>query len=69
MIWNEDFDPKIRTFWDFGGGGKEKKWSCVVACWVLNENSTQRDLSHVKAISSFHLGMSETVWVKSIIQF
>jgi len=24
MIWNEDFDPKIRTFWVFGGGGKEK---------------------------------------------
>jgi len=23
MIWNEDFDPKIRTFWVFGGGGKE----------------------------------------------
>jgi len=25
MIWNEDLDPKIRTFWDFGDGGKEKK--------------------------------------------
>jgi len=24
MIWNEDFDPKIHTFWVFGGGGKEK---------------------------------------------
>jgi len=24
MIWNEDFDPKILTFWVFGGGGKEK---------------------------------------------
>jgi len=23
MIWNEDFDPKIRTFWVFGGGGKK----------------------------------------------
>jgi len=33
MIWNEDFDPKIHTFWVFGGGGK-KKWSFVVACWV-----------------------------------
>jgi len=22
MIWNEDFDPKIHTFWVFGGGGK-----------------------------------------------
>jgi hypothetical protein len=21
-ICNEDFDPKIRTFWVFGGGGK-----------------------------------------------
>jgi len=46
MIWNEDLDPKIRTFWDFGGGGIEKKRSCVVACWVLNENSTQRTLTH-----------------------
>ncbi|AES96417.1 transmembrane protein, putative [Medicago truncatula] len=24
IIWNEDFDPKNRTFWVFGGGGKEK---------------------------------------------
>jgi len=46
MIWNEDFDQKICTFWVFGGGGKEKKWSCLVVCWVLNENSTQRDLAH-----------------------
>jgi hypothetical protein len=23
MIWNEDFDQKIRTFWVFGGGGKK----------------------------------------------
>jgi hypothetical protein len=23
MIWDEDFDPKIRTFWVFEGGGKE----------------------------------------------
>ena len=27
-IWNEDFDPKIRTFWVFGGGGKEKMELC-----------------------------------------
>jgi len=47
MIWNEDFDPKICTFWVFRGGGKEKKWSFMVACWVLNENSTQRALTHV----------------------
>jgi len=25
MIWNEDFDPKIRTFW---GGRKEKMELC-----------------------------------------
>jgi len=24
MIWNEDFDLKIRTFWVFGVGWKEK---------------------------------------------
>jgi len=23
MIWDEDFDPKNRTFWVFEGGGKE----------------------------------------------
>jgi len=48
-IWNEDFDPKIRTFWVFGFLEVEgkKKWSCVVAYWVLNENSTQHDLTHV----------------------
>jgi len=23
MVWDEDFDPKIRTFWVFEGGGKE----------------------------------------------
>jgi len=45
MVWNEDFDLKIRTFWVFGGGGKEK-WSCVVVCWVLLENSIQRELTH-----------------------
>jgi hypothetical protein len=28
MIWNEHFDPKIRTFWVFGGGGKEKMELC-----------------------------------------
>jgi len=28
MIWNEDFDPKIPTFWVFGGGGKEKMELC-----------------------------------------
>jgi len=28
MIWNEDFDPKIRTFCVFGGGGKEKMELC-----------------------------------------
>jgi len=28
MIWNEDFDPKYRTFWVFEGGGKENGvWS------------------------------------------
>jgi len=28
MIWNEDFDPKYRTFWVFAGGGKENGgWS------------------------------------------
>jgi len=34
MIWNEDFDPKNRTFWVFGGGGKEK-WSVNMDYWVL----------------------------------
>jgi len=33
MIWNEDFDPKIRTFGFLGVEGK-KKWSFVVVCWV-----------------------------------
>jgi len=23
MIWDDDFDPKNRTFWVFEGGGKE----------------------------------------------
>jgi len=23
MVWDEDFDPKNRTFWIFEGGGKE----------------------------------------------
>jgi len=23
MIWDEDFNPKNRTFWVFEGGGKE----------------------------------------------
>jgi len=28
MIWDEDFDPKIHTFWVFEGGGKENgAWS------------------------------------------
>jgi len=28
MIWNEDFDPKFRTFWVFEGRGKENgAWS------------------------------------------
>jgi len=46
----------------------KKKWSCVVACWVLNENSIERDLIHVGAKPSFPLRMSETVWIKSSIQ-
>jgi len=29
-FWNEDFDQKIRTFWVFGGGGKEKRSFVVV---------------------------------------
>jgi len=45
MIWNEDFDPKIHTFWIFGGGGKEK-WSVNMDCWILFEKITQRDLTH-----------------------
>jgi len=28
MIWNEDSDPKIHTFWVFSGGGKEKMKLC-----------------------------------------
>jgi len=28
MIWNEDFDLKIRTFWVSGSGGKEKMELC-----------------------------------------
>jgi len=31
MIWNEDFDPKIRTFWVFGVEGKKKN----EALWLL----------------------------------
>jgi len=23
MVWDEDYDPKIHTFWVFEGGGKE----------------------------------------------
>jgi hypothetical protein len=67
MIWNEDFDPKIRTFWVFGGGGKEK-WRCVVVCWVSIENSTQRELTHVGAKLSFQLGASNFRLVKSRIR-
>ena len=38
MVWDEDFDPKIRTFWVFEGGGKENgAWS--IDRWVLYENS------------------------------
>jgi hypothetical protein len=66
MIWNEYFDPKIRTYWVFGGGGKEK-WSCVVACWILFENSTQRELTHTGAKWSIQLGASNFCWVKSRI--
>jgi len=29
MIWDEDFDPKIRTFWVFEGGGKENDASSM----------------------------------------
>jgi len=39
----------------------KKKWSCVVASWILNENNTQRDLTHIGAIWTISLGMSETV--------
>jgi len=35
MIWNEDFDPKIRTFWVLGGGGKEKMELCGCLLGVL----------------------------------
>ena len=28
MIWDEDFDPKNRTFWVFEGGGKENGAWC-----------------------------------------
>jgi len=38
MVWDEDFDRKIRTFWVFEGGGKENGvWSMDL--WVLYENS------------------------------
>jgi len=30
----------------------KKKWRCVVACWVLNENSTERDLTHAAWVNS-----------------
>jgi len=30
---------------------EKKKWSFVVACWVLNENSTQRELTHVAHVN------------------
>jgi len=45
MIWNEDFDPKNRIFWVFGGGGKEK-WSCEYGLFGWLKNSTQRELTH-----------------------
>jgi len=31
MIWNEDFDPKNRTFWIFGGGEGKKM---VLRVWT-----------------------------------
>jgi len=34
----------------------------------VNEIYTQRKLTRAGAFSTFTLGMSETVWVKSIIQ-
>ena len=38
MVWDEDFDPKICTFWVYEGGWKENgAWS--MNWWVLYENS------------------------------
>jgi len=68
MIWNEDFDSKIRTFW-FLGIERKKKWSFVDACLIQNENNTHRELNHVaqinlrRGILDIFLRMSETVWV------
>jgi len=51
MICNEDFDPKNRTFWVFGGGGKENgAWNMVY--WVLNKNGNLRELTHGGVITS-----------------
>jgi len=46
-ICNEDFDPKIHTFWVFGGGWKEIELGNM-DCWVLNKNSNQRGLTHAR---------------------
>jgi len=51
-IWNDlewRFWPKNLHFLEVEG---KKKWSCVIACWVLNENSTQRDLTHAAWVNS-----------------
>ena len=62
------FGTKILTqkFALFGFLGMEgkKNWSFVVACWVY---SLWHMLTHVGAFSTFTLGMSETIWVKSRI--
>jgi len=40
------------TLFEFLEVEGKKKWSFVVACWVLIENSTQRDLTHATWIKS-----------------
>jgi len=42
---------KFALFGFFRAEGK-KKWSFVVVCWVLNENSTQRELTHATHVNS-----------------
>jgi len=56
MIWDEDFDPKNRTFWVFEGGGKENgAWS--MDWWVLYENSHSAFLNLRMGIFDMAVGL------------
>ena len=50
-FWMKILTQKFALFEFLEVGGK-KKWSCVVACWILNENSIYRDLTHAARVIS-----------------